>query len=136
MGTPISTTAKEDERLCSSMNPEGSLEGELGGVWGTLPWAASNAPKPCRQQQAPTIPRSLVSRMPKCEQGWLKPFEVDQNFGQEVYLLKTTPPINKDTCFEIETFTGFSPGKGPLQLNQRWKGGNINLRADSLLTKF
>lgn len=49
MGSPISTTAKEDERLCSSMDPERSLEGELGGVLGTLPWAASNAPEPCPQ---------------------------------------------------------------------------------------
>lgn len=73
---------------------------------------------------------------PKCEQGWLKLFEMDRKFGQEVYLLKTTPPINKYTCFKIETFAGFSPGEGPLQLNQRWKGGNINLGADSLLTKF
>lgn len=63
MGSPISTTAKEDERLCSSMNPKGSLEGELGGVWGTLPWEASNAPEPCPQQQAPMIPQSLVSKM-------------------------------------------------------------------------
>lgn len=113
MGTPISTTAKKDERLCSSMDPEGSLEGELGGVRGTLPWAANNAPEPCPQQH-----------------GWIKPFEVGRKFGQEVYLLKTTPPINKYTCFEIETFAGFSPGERPLQLNQRWKGGNINLRAD------
>lgn len=34
------------------MDSEESLEGELGGVWGTLPWAASNAPEPCPQQQA------------------------------------------------------------------------------------